>query len=225
MEILIVEDEIRMADLLRQGLEEEGLAVTISGNGADGLRLAQSGTYDVIVLDVMLPGIDGFSVARRLRDAHNRTPILMLTARDTDVDVITGLNLGADDYLTKPFSFEVLLARIRAVGRRGPIAHPVILQAGNLRVDEMTRTVRRGGRVILLTRTEYSLLLLLLRNAGRVVTRDTIIEKVWGYDSEIESNTLDAFVRLLRAKLDAPGEQKLLQTVRGVGYRLHAGEP
>jgi DNA-binding response OmpR family regulator len=144
----------------------------------------------------------------------------MLTARDDEQDVVTGLNLGADDYLTKPFSFEVLLARIRAVARRGPIAQSVFLEAGDLRVDETTREVRRGARQIVLTRTEYSLLVLLLRNSGRVVTRESIIEKVWGYDTEIESNTLDAFMRLLRSKLEVHGEAKLLQTVRGVGYRL-----
>ena len=224
MDVLVVEDDRRMAELLGQGLTEEGFAVTVSRNGAEALGMAQAAPFDVIVLDVMLPGIDGFTVARRLREARNRTPILMLTARDTDQDVVRGLNLGADDYLTKPFSFEVLLARIRAVGRRGPIAHPVILQAHDLTLNETTREVTRGQRRINLTRTEYSLLLLLLRNAGRVVTRDSIIEKVWGYSTGIESNTLDAFVRLLRAKLEAAGEAKLLRTVRGVGYSLRKGE-
>jgi DNA-binding response OmpR family regulator len=219
-----VEDEARMAELLRQGLEEEGFSVTVSGNGAEALRIAQASPFDVIVLDAMLPGLDGFNVARRLRESRNRTPILMLTARDADQDVITGLNLGADDYLTKPFSFEILLARIRAVGRRGPIPQPVILQVADLKLDETSRDVTRGPRRINLTRTEYSLLLLLLRNAGRVATRDSIIEKVWGYDTEIESNTLDAFVRLLRTKLESPGEAKLLHTVRGVGYCLRKGE-
>ena len=213
-----------MADLLRQGLEEEGFSVTVSHNGIEALDIAQASPFDVIVLDVMLPGIDGFTVARRLREGRNRTPILMLTARDADQDVITGLNLGADDYLTKPFSFEILLARIRAVGRRGPIAQSVILQIGDLRLDETTREVMRGARRINLTRTEYSLLALLLRNAGRVVTRDSIIEKVWGYDTEIESNTLDAFVRLLRTKLEGRGDTKLLHTVRGVGYCLRLGQ-
>jgi len=224
MDVLVVEDEARLAELLRQGLEEEGFSVTVSRDGNEALGIAQSSPFDVIVLDVMLPGIDGFTVARRLREAQNRTPILMLTARDANQDVIAGLNLGADDYLTKPFSFEILLARIRAVARRGPIAHSVILQAGDLKLDESTRDVTRGQRRILLTRTEYSLLLLLLRNAGRVVTRDSIIEKVWGYDAEIESNTLDAFVRLLRGKLETSGEARLLHTVRGIGYCLRKGE-
>jgi DNA-binding response OmpR family regulator len=223
MDVLVVEDEIRMAELLRQGLEEEGFAVTVSRNGSEALSIAQTSPFDVIVLDVMLPGLDGFTVARRLRESSNRTPILMLTARDADQDVVSGLNLGADDYLTKPFSFEILLARIRAVGRRGPIPHSVIQQVGDLKLDETTREVTRRTRHINLTRTEYSLLLLLSRNAGRVVTRDSIIEKVWGYNTEIESNTLDAFVRLLRSKLEAPGESKLLYTVRGVGYCLRPG--
>src|SRR5215475_2115092 len=135
MDVLVVEDEQRMAELLRQGLEEEGFAVTVSNDGAEALDIARTSSFDVIVLDVMLPGADGFTIARRLRESKNRTPILMLTARDADQDVITGLNLGADDYLTKPFSFEVLLARIRAVGRRGPIAQPVVVELGDLRVD------------------------------------------------------------------------------------------
>jgi DNA-binding response OmpR family regulator len=224
MDVLVVEDDSRMAELLRQGLSEEGFAVTVSRNGPDALSLAQASPFDVILLDIMLPGLDGFTVARRLREARNRTPILMLTARDADRDVITGLNLGADDYLTKPFSFEVLLARLRAVARRGPIAQPVILQTDDLTLDETSHEVTRGTRRINLTRTEFSLLALLLRNAGRVVTRESIIEKVWGHQSEIESNTLDAFVRLLRGKLEAPGEHRLLDTVRGVGYRLRKGE-
>lgn len=212
-----------MAELLRQGLEEEGFSVTVSRNGMEALGMAQASPFDVIVLDVMLPGMDGFTVAHRLRESRNRTPILMLTARDAEQDVIAGLNLGADDYLTKPFSFEILLARIRAVGRRGPIPQSVILQTGDLLLNETTREVARGKRRIHLTRTEYSLLLLLLRNAGRVVTRDSLIEKVWGHNTEIESNTLDAFVRLLRSKLEARGETKLLHTVRGVGYSLKEG--
>ena len=224
MDVLVVEDEARMAALLRQGLEEEGFIVTVSRNGAEALSMAQNTPFDVIVLDVMLPGLDGFTVARRLREQRNPTPILMLTARDADQDVINGLNLGADDYLIKPFSLEVLLARIRAVGRRGPIPRPIVLQVGDLKVNETTREVTRGPRRINFTRTEYSLLLLLLRNSGRVVTRDSIIEKVWGYSSEIENNTLDAFMRLLRAKLEAPGESKLLHTIRGVGYSLRRGD-
>ena len=209
-----------MAELLRHGLEEEGISVTVSNDGVQAFGIAQSSLFDVIVLDVMLPGLDGFTVARKLRESHNRTPILMLTARDAEQDVVNGLNLGADDYLTKPFSFEILLARIRAVGRRGPISQPVIYTVGNLTLNETTREVSRGQRSIHLTRTEYGILLLLMRNAGRVVTRGSILEKVWGHDADVENNTLDAFMRLLRSKLEVSGEDKLLHTVRGVGYSL-----
>ena len=193
-------------------------------NGGDALAIAREASFDVILLDVMLPGMDGFTVARRLREARDQTPILLLTARDADQDVVTGLNLGADDYLTKPFSFEVLLARLRAVSRRGPIPQPVILTVGDLRIDESSRHVHRAERAIGLTRTEFALLLALARNAGRVVTRDSLIDQVWRPDADIENNTLDAFVRLLRGKLEAAGESKLLYTVRGVGYCLKAGE-
>src|SRR5262249_38512066 len=153
--------------------------------------------YDLIILDVMLPGLDGFAVARRLREERNQTPILMLTARDATQDMVKGLDLGADDYLTKPFSFDVLMARVRAVSRRGPIARTVRLECGDLVMDPAAHEVRRGNRSIALTRTEFAILELLLRNAGRVVPRDNLIESVWGSDSDIESNTLDAFVRLL----------------------------
>lgn len=209
-----------MAELLRQGLCEEGHTVVVAMDGCEGLRLAGGCPLDLVVLDVMLPGISGFEVARRLRAQGNQTPILMLTARDTAGDVVQGLDLGADDYLTKPFSFEVLFARVRAVARRGPIPQPVNYRAGDLTVNQGTREVRRGERSITLTRTEYAILELLIRNAGRVVSRDTLIERVWGNESEIESNTLDAFVRLLRAKVDSAGGERLIQTVRGVGYCL-----
>jgi DNA-binding response OmpR family regulator len=224
MQVLVVEDERRMAELLRQGLEEEGHSVMLAGNGRDGLAMAESHLFDAIVLDVMLPGLDGFSVARKLRAARNQTPILMLTARDATHDVVQGLNLGADDYLVKPFSFEVLLARLRAVSRRGAIAQPPILQVADLTLNPSVREVERGGRRIALTRTEFGLLELLMKRAGRVVTRENLIESVWGFDSEVRSNTLDAFIRLLRDKVDAGGERKLIQTVRGVGYCLRVGD-
>ena len=222
MQILVVEDEQRMAELLRQGLEEEGHSVIVAGNGRDGLAMAESHPFDAIVLDVMLPVMDGFSVARKLRGAHNQTPILMLTARDTNRDVVEGLNLGADDYLVKPFSFEVLLARLQAVSRRGPIPQPVTLQVADLTLNPAAREVTRGGRRIALTRTEYGLLELLMKRAGRVVARDNLIEAVWGFDSDVRNNTLDAFIRLLRDKVDAASRIKLIQTVRGVGYCLRA---
>jgi len=224
MQVLVVEDERGMADLLQRGLEEEGHTVAVAGDGKLGLAMAEAHTFDAIVLDVMLPGIDGFALARKLRESRNQTPILMLTARDATFDIVTGLNLGADDYLVKPFSFDVLLARLRAVSRRGPIPQPVHLQIGDLTLNLGSREVSRGGRRVALTRTEYSLLELMMRSAGRVVTRDHLIESVWGFDSEVRSNTLDAFIRLLRDKVDAEGERKLIHTVRGVGYCLKAEE-
>ncbi len=220
MRILVVEDERRMADLLRQGLSEEGHTVTVATEGPEGLSLAQSSAFDLVLLDVMLPGLDGFSIARRMRDEHNQTPILILTARDTNQDIVEGLNLGADDYLTKPFSFEVLLARVRAVSRRGPIPQPVRLEVADLTLNQSTREVSRGARKIGLTRTEFAILEMLMRNAGRVVPRDVLIDGVWGGSSDIESNTLDAFVRLLRGKIEASGEARLIQTIRGIGYSL-----
>ncbi len=224
MRILVVEDERRMADLLRQGLTEEGHAVTVAFDGREGFSFASTAAFDLIILDVMLPGIGGFDIARRLRAARNQVPILMLTARDATEDIVEGLNLGADDYLTKPFSFEVLFARVRAVARRGPIPQPVRYEAADLTMDQGTREVKRGGRQIRLTRTEYAILEMLMRNAGRVGPRDRLIESVWTGEAGIESNTLDAFVRLLRAKVDAPGERRLVQTVRGVGYCLRPEE-
>jgi len=224
MQVLVVEDEQRMAQLLRQGLEEEGHSVVSAGNGRDALAMAESYMFDAIVLDVMLPGLDGFSVARKLRAARNQTPILMLTARDTPRDVVEGLDLGADDYLVKPFSFDILLARLRAVSRRGPIPQPVTLHVADLTLNPAAREVARGGRRIALTRTEYSLLELLMKRAGRVVARENLIEAVWGFETDVRNNTLDAFIRLLREKVDAPGELKLIHTVRGVGYCLRTEE-
>ena len=224
MRILIVEDERRMAQLLRQCLAEEGHVITLAGEGSEGLSFALTESFDLIVLDVMLPGIDGFGIVKRLRSERNQTPILMLTARDTAQDIVRGLNLGADDYLTKPFSLEVLIARVKAVSRRGPIPQPVCYEVADLFMDNGARVVRRGARHVTLTRTEYAILELLLRNAGRVVTRDALIEIVWSRDSDIENNTLDAFLRLLRAKVEAPGEIKLIHTIRGVGYSI-AGKP
>jgi DNA-binding response OmpR family regulator len=223
MRILVVEDDRRMADLLRQGLVEDGHTVSVAVDGREGLAFAGSGTFDLLILDVMLPGKSGFEIAREVRARKDRTPILMLTARDAAQDIVQGLDIGADDYLTKPFSFEVLLARVRALGRRGVIAQPVLLEAAGLTLHLGTREVRRGGKSIELTRTEYALLELLMRNPERVLTREYLIESVWGNDSEIESNTLDAFVRLLRAKIEADGERRILTTVRGVGYCLRGG--
>ena len=212
-----------MAELLRQGLTEEGHAVVVAHEGRSGMSLAENEEFDLLLLDVMLPGADGFTILRRVRARQIQTPILMLTARDATRDIVEGLNLGADDYLTKPFSFQELFARVRAAGRRGPVTQPVVLRVGDLSLNLGTREVRRGPRLVTLTRTEYSILELLMRNAGRVLSRDRLIESVWGH-TEIENNTLDAFMRLLRAKVEGPGDAKLLHTVRGVGFSLRVGE-
>lgn len=225
MRILVIEDDLRMAGLLDQGLREEGFQVTVLSNGSDGLDMARHGDFEVIILDVMLPGMDGFEVARKLRLAGRKTPLIMLTARDSSADIIRGLDCGADDYLTKPFAFGELLARVRAAGRRGPQTKGVLMQEGTLSVDTASRDVRVAGQLVALTRTEYSILLLLLRRAGQVVTRETILEQVWGFDRDVESNTLDAFMRLLRSKIDLDSTQRLIHTVRGVGYQLRSVEP
>jgi len=224
MRILVVEDERRMAELLRQGLTEEGHSATVAVNGKEALALAEASPFDLIILDVMLPGIDGFTVARRLRARGDRTPILILTARDATSDIVEGLDAGADDYLTKPFSFDELFARVRAVARRGPIPRPVSLQFADLTLDLATHEVTRGERPVVLTRTEFAILELLMRHEGRVVPRATLIEGVWGVGADIENNTLDAFMRLLRAKIELSGESALIHTVRGVGYVLRQEE-
>ena len=225
MRLLVVEDDQRMADLLRKGLQEEGYAVATAADGATAVEMAQSSQFELILLDIMLPGMDGFQVAQRLRREGNRVPILMLTARDATPDIVQGLDLGADDYLTKPFSFEVLLARIRALLRRGSASQSVKLRVGDLELDPGSHEVSRGGQALNLTRTEFSLLEYLMRREGRVIPRDTLIEAVWGYDRNIESNTLDAFIRLLRAKVEGDGGPRLIHTVRGVGYVAREQEP
>jgi DNA-binding response OmpR family regulator len=219
MQILVIEDEQRMASLLKRGLTEEGHHVVVASDGAAGFEIAGSNQFDVIVLDMMLPQMDGLTVAGRLRAARNQTPILALTARDTAADIIRGLDAGADDYLTKPFAFDILLARLRAVSRRGAIAQPVRLEVADVTLDPATRRVTRGDEELNLTPREFSLLELLLRNAGRVVRRESILESVWGFDCDVNENTLEAFVRLLRLKVDTR-EPKLIHTVRGVGYTL-----
>jgi DNA-binding response OmpR family regulator len=213
-----------MGRLLESGLSEEGYQVCIARDGREALAMAAASAFDAIVLDLMLPHVDGLAVAKRLRESGNQTPILMLTARDTIPDIVKGLDVGADDYLTKPFSFEVLLARLRAVSRRGPIPQPVFLQLADLRLDTAAHVVTRQGREIHLTPREYSLLELLLRNAGRPVTKDAILESIWGFDGEVGGNNVEAFVRLLRNKIDLTFEPKLIHTVRGVGYCLRASE-
>jgi len=220
MRILVVEDERTMAALLKSGLEEERHSVSIAFDGPTGLEFAVSEEFDVILLDVMLPGIDGFEVARRLRARKNNTPILMLTARDAVPDIARGLDLGVDDYLTKPFSFVELLARIRAVGRRGSSPRPVNLQIADLVLDPAAKQVTRGGQELHLTVTEFRLLEFLMRRAGRVVSREAILSAVWGPLDSAGDNNLDVFVSLLRNKVDKNSKRKLIHTVRGVGYSV-----
>lgn len=220
MKLLIVEDEGRMADLLRKGLTEEGHVVTCASDGAEGLTLAKAYEFDVVILDVMTPKLSGYDVAKRLRSEKVRTPILMLTARDSVPDIVRGLDVGADDYMTKPFSFDELIARLRAVKRRALAAENVHLQVADLTLDPASREVLRGEQRIVLTRTEYSLLERLMYRSGKVVSRRALIESVWGFDRNIEDNTLDAFMHLLRNKIDTPRQEKLIHTVRGVGYMI-----
>ncbi|HEY3439641.1 MAG TPA: response regulator transcription factor [Paludibaculum sp.] len=224
MRILIVEDDAKMAELLRRGLSSEGHSVDVALDGLTGLVKGQAVPFDAIVLDVMLPGLDGFSVARRLRSGGVRAPILMLTARDSVADVVRGLDEGADDYLTKPFSFEVLAARLRVIARRVAGEAGARLQVANLTVDTRTHEVQRGGHQLTLTRTEFVLLEYLMRRAGRVVSRDDLIEAVWGIDRDVESNTLDVFIFQLRNKTEAGGGGRLIQTVRGFGYTMRESE-
>jgi len=219
MQILVVEDEQRMADLLRRTLQEEGHQVIMAADGKEGFEIARSSPFDVIILDVMLPGMDGMAVARQLRERRNQTPVLILTARDAPADVIKGLDCGADDYLTKPFSIEILLARIRAVSRRGAVARPVCLEISDVKLDPASRRVTRGGETLGLTPREYKLLELLMRNPGRAISRDSILESVWGFESDVNENTLEVFVRQLRLKVDTR-EPKLIHTVRGFGYMM-----
>ena len=224
MRVLVVEDDARMAELLRRGLAQDRHSVDVEGDGPAGLERARTHPYDTIVLDVMLPGLDGLGVVRKLRSAGIQTPILMLTARDGVSDIVRGLDIGADDYLTKPFSFDVLRARIRVMARRTGINSGRILQVADLTIATDTHRVRRADRLILLTRTEYLLLELLMKRAGRVVSRDALIEAAWGGEQDVSSNALDVFIFQLRTKLEAGGAPRLLQTVRGFGYVLREPE-
>ena len=223
MKILIVEDERGMAQILRRGLEEEHFDVSLAMDGLSAINVAQREEFDMIVLDVMLPGINGLEVARRLRENQQRVPILMLTARDTVPDVVKGLEAGADDYVTKPFSFAVLLARIRALSRRVIDFPRFALKVDDLTLDLEQRRVFRGGREIHLTPKEFRLLEFLVRQKNRVATRQAILEFVWGHGEAVEENTLDAFIRLLRRKVDDGEPVKLIRTVRGLGYCLEPG--
>jgi DNA-binding response OmpR family regulator len=222
MRILIIEDDAKMAMVLRSGLHNHLHLVTLANTGTDGLDLAMSHEFESIILDAMLPGMDGFKVARSLRDARVQTPIIMLTARDTVQDVVHGLDSGVDDYLTKPFAFEELLARLRALSRRSASAAPLRYQVDTLEVDPLTRSASRDGKPIHLTRTEFQLLEVLIRNPRVVLSRDAIINAVWGYERTVENNTLDVFMKQLRSKVDGGWERKLIHTVRGFGYKLAA---
>ncbi len=222
MRVLVVEDHPPMAEVLEQRLREEGFAVDLAATGEDGLWLATENDYDAIVLDLVLPDVDGFEVCRRIRDRGRWAPVLMLTARDAVRDRVSGLDAGADDYLTKPFSFSELLARLRALVRREPGPRPAVLRAGDLSLDPASREVRRGDARIDLTPKEFALLEYLMRHAGEVVTRPRLIEHVWDFAFDGDSNVVDVFIHLLREKIDRPFGRRSLETVRGVGYRLRS---
>lgn len=220
MRILVVEDEARLARLVRRGLTEEGHAVDLAETGEKALDSITLASYDAMVLDVMLPGIDGFEVCRELRRQHIQTPILLLTARDAVDDRVTGLDAGADDYLVKPFALAELSARLRALARRPPEAHDTILRVGSLRLDPARRRVWRGDEVVELANKEFRILEYLMQNPNRVLTRTMIADRVWDYDFLNATNVIDVHIRSLRRKLhDAPGGH-LIETVRGVGYRI-----
>jgi two-component system OmpR family response regulator len=220
MRVLVVEDDVKMAALLRRGLLEEGLSPDVARSGDDALWMAAATEYDAIVLDVMLPGADGFEVCRRLRESGRWAPVLMLTARDAVADRVTGLDAGADDYLTKPFSFAELLARLRALARRPPLERPVVIEVGDLRLDPATRQVWRGDVEIALSAKEFSLLETFMRRAGEVLSRYQLLEHCWDYGYDNRSNVVDVYVRYLREKIDRPFGRESLETVRGAGYRL-----
>jgi two-component system OmpR family response regulator len=222
MRVLVVEDEPRMASLIRRGLLGEGLAADVAGSGEDGLWMAGSHEYDAIVLDVMLPGIDGFETCRRLRADGVWAPVLMLTARDAVEDRVAGLDGGADDYLVKPFAFAELLARLRALARRGDQERPIVLRVGDLTLDPAARQVRRGNSEISLSAKEFSLLETFMRRPGEVLSRLQLLEHAWDFAYENRSNVVDVYIRHLRRKIDEPFGRRSLETVRGAGYRLRA---
>jgi DNA-binding response OmpR family regulator len=221
MHILVVEDDARIAGFVTKGLEESGYNTTVAQDGEEGFLDARYNAYDLIVLDLMLPKMDGLEVARKLRAAGKATPILMLTARDTEKDKIRGLDVGADDYLTKPFSFGEFLARVRALLRRESLTRSSVMRVGDLELDTAARRARRGGQDVPLSAREYGLLEYLVHHAGQVVTREQLAEHVWS-DAEVESNVIDVYVRYLRQKVDAPFAEPLIHTVRGIGYTLRA---
>jgi two-component system, OmpR family, response regulator len=220
MRVLVVEDDPKMAGLLRRGLQEDGHAADVAGVGDDALWMARAVEYDAIVLDLLLPGLDGVEVCRRLRASGVWSPVLMLTARDAVEDRVAGLDAGADDYLPKPFSFSELLARLRALVRRGSPERPTVLEVGDLRLDPATRQVWRGETEIHVSAKEFALLETFMRRPGDVLSRDHLLEHAWDYAYDNRSNVVDVYVRYLREKIDRPFGHKTIETVRGMGYRL-----
>ncbi len=220
MRVLLIEDDVTIARLLKEGLEDESYAVDVANDGSEGYRTAAADDYDVIILDIMLPGMNGYEVCRSLRNDGNKTPILMLTARDAERDIVEGLDTGADDYLAKPFSFDVLLARIRALLRRPNEKLEEILQVGDLKLDPSSKKVTRASQEISLTAKEYGVLEYLMRNKGKVLSKEQIISHVWDFDADVLPNNVELFIMFLRRKIDKPFKSKLIHTVSGFGYRL-----
>ena len=220
MRVLVVEDTARMGELIRRGLREHGYAVDLAATGEDGLWLASEHPYDVVVLDVLLPDLDGFEVCRRMREADRWSPVLMLTAKDAIADRVTGLDAGADDYLTKPFDFVELLARVRALVRRGAVERPAVIQVGELTLNPSTHAVSRAGEPIDLTTKEFTLLELFMRHPDEVLSRPWLLEHAWDLAYDGGSNVVDVYVRYLREKIDRPFGRASLRTLRGAGYRL-----
>lgn len=223
MRVLVVEDERKLGELLRRGLEEEGYAADLADRGEEALWMVQAVSYDVIVLDVMLPGADGFEICRRIRGNGVWAPVLMLTARDAVDDRVRGLDVGADDYLTKPFAFEELLARLRALTRRAPAERPPVLEVGDLRLDPAAHRAWRGERELDLSAKEFALLELFMRRPGVTLSRTQLLDGAWDMAFESRSNVIDVYVRYLREKIDRPFGCHSIETIRGVGYRLSAG--
>ena len=223
MHILIVEDKRSLARMLRLSLAEKGHTVVLAFDGLDGLAHAQTDQFDIMVLDIMLPGIDGLEVIRRLRQGRHHLPVLALTARDTVGDIVTALDLGIDDYLTKPFAMAELMARLRSVARKGPSVQETRLEVADLVLDTVSGQVSRLDVPLSLTRTQFALLEFFLRRAGHILTREAIIERIWNDKPDIEENTLEVFIRSLRLKIDAGRTESLIKTVRGVGYRMDVG--
>lgn len=225
MRILVVEDDVKTAAYLRQGLSENGMNVKVAHEGDEGLNLALTREFDAIILDVMLPNLDGWQVLKKIRERGKETPVLFLTARDAVPDRVKGLELGADDYLVKPFAFSELIARLRNVVRHGPAKHEDLYRVGDLELDPIGHTAKRGTKRLDLTPKEFALLSLLMQRSGEVLTRIRIAERIWNMEFESDTNVVDVHMRRLRAKVDDPFEKKLIHTVRGVGYVLEEREP